>query len=79
MEENMQHFWHTMLYYFKKGKNATETRTRICAVCRKGAVTDRTCQKRFVKFPAGDFSLDNAPWWGKPVDSNQIKTLIEGN
>ena len=20
MEENMQHFWHTMLYYFKKGK-----------------------------------------------------------
>ena len=25
MEENMQHFEHIMLYYFKKGKNATET------------------------------------------------------
>ena len=25
MEENMQHFWHIMLYYFKKGKKATET------------------------------------------------------
>ena len=24
MEENAQHFWHIMLYYFKKGKNATE-------------------------------------------------------
>ena len=25
MEENKVHFWHVMLYYFKKGKNATET------------------------------------------------------
>ena len=38
-----------MLYYFRKGKNATEMQTKICAVC-EGAVTDRTCQKWFVKF-----------------------------
>ena len=25
MEENTQHFWHIMLSYFKKSKNATET------------------------------------------------------
>ena len=49
MEEDMQHFWHIMLYYFKKGKNATETK-RICAVYGEGAVTDRTCEKWFVKF-----------------------------
>ena len=24
VEENIQHFWHIMLYYFKKGKNVTE-------------------------------------------------------
>ena len=24
----MQHFWHIMLYYFKKGKNATEMQKR---------------------------------------------------
>ena len=24
IEQNMQHFWHIMLYYFKKDKNATE-------------------------------------------------------
>ena len=46
-----------MLYYFKKGKNATETQKKICAVYREGAVTDRTHQKWF---HAGDFSLDNA-------------------
>ena len=34
-----------------------------------------------MKFCAGDFSLDNVPWSGRPieVDSNQIKTLIENN
>ena len=41
IEENMQHFWHIMLYYFKKGKNATETHTKkICAAYEEGAVTD---------------------------------------
>ena len=32
-------FQHIMLYYFKKGKNATETQ-KIFAVCGEGAVTD---------------------------------------
>ena len=70
-----------MLYYFKKGKNATETQKKICAVYGEGAVTDTTCQKWFAKFHAGDFSLDNAPRSGRPVeiDSNQIETLTENN
>ena len=48
---------------------------------REGAVTDRTCQKWFAKFCAGDFSLDNGPWLGKPieVDSDQMETLTENN
>ena len=42
-----------------------------------GAVTDWMGQKWFVKFCAGDFSLDDAPWVGRPleVDSDQVKTL----
>ena len=70
-----------MLYYFKEGKNTTETQNKICAVYGEGAVTDRTCQKWFAKFRAGDFSLDDAPWLGRPVevDSDQIKTLTENN
>ena len=82
MKENMQHFWHIMLCYFKKGKNATETqKKKVCAVYEEGAVTDRMCQKWFVKFRAGDFSLDDAPRSDRPVevDSDQIKTLIENN
>ena len=81
MEEKKQHFWHIILYYFKKGKNATETHNKICAVYGEGAVTDWMCQKLFAKFHAGDFLLDNAPQSGWPaeVDRDQIKTLIENN
>ena len=51
-----------MLCYFKKSKTATETHTqKVCAVCGDGAVTDRTCQKWFARFRAGDVSLDDAP------------------
>ena len=50
MEENAQHFWHSMICYFKKGKNATETQKKICSVCGEGAITDEMCQKWFVKF-----------------------------
>ena len=34
-----------------------------------------------MKFHAGDFSLDDAPQSGRPVevDSNQIETIIENN
>ena len=45
MEENMKHFLHIMLYYFKKAKKATEMQKKICAVYGEGAVTDQMCQK----------------------------------
>ena len=47
----------------------------------KGAVTDQTYQKWFAKFHTGDFSLDDAPRSGRPVevDSDQIETLTENN
>ena len=39
------------------------------------------CQKWSAKFCAGDFSLDDAPELGRPVevDRDQIETLIENN
>ena len=70
-----------MLYYFKKGKNATETQEKFCAVYGEGAMTGRMCQKWFAKFCAGDFLMDDDPWLGRPVevDGDQIETLIENN
>ena len=45
----------------------------------EGAVTDQMCQKWTGKFHPGDFSLDDAPWSGRPVevDSDQVETLTE--
>ena len=44
-------------------------------------MADRKCQKWFAKFHAIVFSLDDAPWLGRPVevDSGQIDTLIGNN
>ena len=46
-----------------------------------GAVTDRMHEKWFAKFHAGDLSLDDALWSGRPVevDSDQTETLTENN
>ena len=54
---------------------------KVCAVYGEGAVTDQTRQKWFVKFCAGDFSLDDAPRSGRQVevDRDQIETLTENN
>ena len=67
-----------MLYYFKKGKNATEMPKKICAVYGVGAVTDRTCPKWFAKFRAGYFSVDDGLSSGRPieVDRDPIKILL---
>ena len=49
MEKDTQHFQISMLYYFKKGKKATEMQKKMCVVCGEGALTGWTCQKWFVK------------------------------
>ena len=45
MEENTQDFQCVMLYYFNKGKNATERQKKICMVYGEGSVTAWMCQK----------------------------------
>ena len=39
-------------------------------MCREGAVTHQTCPKWFAKFPAEDFSLNDAPRSGRQVEVN---------
>ena len=47
----------------------------------EGAVINQMCQKWFVKFHAGDFSLDDAPQSGRlvEVDRDQTETLSEND
>ena len=57
----------------RKVKNATEMQKKICAVYREGAVADQICQKWLAKFHAEDFSLDDVPQSGRPVEVDRIK------
>jgi len=36
-EENKVHFRHLMLFFYRKGKNATQAANKICAVYGEGA------------------------------------------
>ena len=70
MEENKQRFQHIMLYYFKKGRNATETHKKICAVYREGAVSDWMCQRAL-----RSFVLEISPWTTLHCHVDQFKSI----
>jgi len=53
MEENKVHFRHLMLFFYRKGKNATQAANKICAVYGEGVVAERTVRKWFARFKAG--------------------------
>ena len=82
MEENMQHSWHIMLYYFKEGTNATEMQKEMfLQFMEKGPWLIECVKKWSEKFCAGDVLLDDASRSDRPVniDSDQYETLIENN
>lgn len=80
MEDKKQHFWH-IIYYFKKGKNASEIQNKKCAVSGDGAGTAQAYQvvweKFCVNFPTGQCSMVKS----RPVKviNDQIGALNENN
>jgi len=69
------------LFYFRKGKNTTQTRKKICAVYGESAVSEHVCQNWFAKFRADDTTCEDRKRSSRPlvVDDDQIKSLIENN
>ena len=84
MEEDTQYFWCIMLYYFKKGKNKTETQKkdlyslwrRCCDWSNISKVAREVLCWRFL---AGQCSTVDSTGRPVEVDSDQIGTLIENN
>ena len=56
-----------MLCYFTKGESAIEMQKKMYG---EDTVTDWTCQKWFVKFWAGDVSLEDVPQSERPVEAD---------
>nr|XP_043067479.1 histone-lysine N-methyltransferase SETMAR-like [Drosophila bipectinata] len=74
-----EHYRHILLFYFRKGKNATQARKKLCDVYGEDALSERQCQRWFAKFREGDFSFEDAPRSGRPsaVNEDQIKALLK--
>ncbi|CAK9832788.1 Histone-lysine N-methyltransferase SETMAR [Anthophora retusa] len=81
MEEQDVHFRHILLYYFRKGKNASQAQKKLCAVYGNEALKERQCRNWFARFRSGDFSLKNAQRSGRPVevDETHIKAIIDSD
>jgi len=80
MAENKEHFRHIMLFYFRKGKNISQTQKKICAVHGESAI-DSTCRKWLRKFRENNFNLSDASRSKRPAeaDGNEILALIESD
>ncbi|XP_043493637.1 histone-lysine N-methyltransferase SETMAR-like [Polistes fuscatus] len=59
MVANKVHYRHLMLFFFRKNKTATQAANKICAVYGEDAVAERTVQKWFARFKAGNFDLED--------------------
>ena len=82
MEENKVHFRHLMLFYYRKGKNATQATNKICTnkIFMENELKELFA--RFAKCRAGDFDLKVLQKRASKlfsIEDDQIKTLIENN
>ncbi|GFT25303.1 mariner Mos1 transposase [Trichonephila clavipes] len=68
MESDKQHFRHILLFYYRKGKNAVQTRKKLTDVYGESVLTVRQCQNWFVKFRSGNFDVEDAPRSGVIYD-----------
>ncbi|KAK6062057.1 hypothetical protein COOONC_00272 [Cooperia oncophora] len=70
-----------LLFYFCKGKNASQAHKKLCAVYGDEALKERQCQNWFAKFRSGDFSLKDEERSGRPVevDDDLIKAIIDSD
>jgi len=81
MENFEEHIRHILLYYFKKGKKATEAREELRQVYGRNVIKKRQCQNWFARFRGGDFSVKDAHRSGRPseIDDDKIKALVQAN
>ena len=79
MENQKEHFRHVLLFYFRKGKNASQAHKS--SVYGDEALKERQCQNWFAKFRSGDFSLKDKKRSGRPVevDDDLIKAIIDSD
>lgn len=79
MDNKNEHIRHVLLYYYNKGKTATNAHQKICAVYGKDRIQLRTCQKWFKKFRGGSVSVQDEARCGRPTNiiDDDLKAFIK--
>ncbi|KFM71932.1 Histone-lysine N-methyltransferase SETMAR, partial [Stegodyphus mimosarum] len=77
MEGKTVGFYFIFLFYFHKGKNATQACEKLHEVYGDDALTTR----QFAKFRSGNFVVNDAPRSGRPLeaDVDEIKAMVKSN
>ena len=70
MECKDENFSNILLFYFRKGKNATQAAKKLGYVYDKEALKDKQFRNWFDKFRSGDFSLKDEQRSGWPNGFN---------
>ncbi|KAG6802176.1 Ammar1 transposase [Apis mellifera caucasica] len=80
MENQKEHYRHILLFYFRKGKNASQAHKKLYAVYGDEALKERQYQNCFDKFRSGDFSLKDEKRSGPvEIDDDLIKAIIDSD
>ena len=75
MEIQDGNFWHILLYYFRKGKNAVQARKTLYDVYGEKSLKERQCQNWSARFRFWDFHPKDAPRSGCPTEVDDDKIL----
>ena len=81
MEDQNLHYRHILLFYLKKGKNASQALNKVCSMYGKDAISLRSYQRWFEKFWSGNLSVENSSRTGRPteIETDKIKVLFDEN
>ena len=70
---------HVLLYYYRKGKSASQALTKLCSIYGHEILEERQCKRWFEEFRSGNFSLKSVqlPSPAVEIDDIAIKNIIE--
>ena len=78
-QPNRMHLRHCLLFLHQSGLNAKEAQAKIVDTYGADAISYDTCKTWMAKFKKGDFSLQDAPRSGRPMelDLKLLQSTVE--
>jgi histone-lysine N-methyltransferase SETMAR len=74
-----EHLRHLLLAEFNRGSKAAQAARNICEIYGDGFIPERTAQFWFARFKEGNFSLNDAPRSGRPIeiDDEELEAILQ--